>query len=1070
MVVRKSALRKDAFRDIRNSLGRFIAIVAIVALGVSFFSGLKIAPEDMKFTADKYYDDYNLMDIRIVSTLGLTEADLEEINRIQGVKESFGTYTLDALTSYDDKEIVLRVHGYSSEDQINGFNLIEGRLPKKPNECLAEVGYENITNIPIGTNINLYSNKNGSLEEDLENTEFKVVGTVQTPYYLSFEKGSSNMGNGKVGNFIIIPQENFKLEVFTDIFVTVEGVKELNSYKDEYFDVVDNVTNSLKELAKDREKIRYDELISEAREELEDGKKEYYEEKSKADEKLADALKEIEDAKIDIQKGEKELKDKENEFYASIKDGKEKISQSEKELLKGEDEYKQGLEDFNKQKSLAEEGFLAAEEEIKKGEEAILLLDEQIDQINAALENPLLPEEERIKLEIQLQNLTEMLKDTKSSLEKGKKELALNKEALIKGEEELKKTKDLLLTSRIKLEEEKEKLIKGEMEGIQEFNKAREELEQAKIDLAEGEKEYEKAKEDAERELADAWEEIEDGERKIEEIEKAKWYVLDRKSHYSYMDYGGAADRIDALSKVFPLFFALVAALVSLTTMTRMVDEQRVNIGTLKALGYDKGDIAFKYIIYALTATIIGCIIGIIIGYTVFPTVIFNAYGIMYILPPVVLRFNIPLALGVSIVAVLVTTLTAYIACSNELKENAAALMRPKAPRIGKTILLEKIPIIWNRFNFSYKVTLRNIFRYKRRFFMTVFGIAGCTALVLAAFGIRDSIRDVVDRQYGNLFTYDISIGTEDKGLKYLDNIELIQSYELIQREGGSISSNGIEKDISIVVPKDTDKIDKFIHLQRRKDGTKIKIPKRGVVITEQVSKSLGVKVGDEIKLINNEDKEALVKITDITENYTLNYLYLSREYYKEIFDEEIEYNEALGILKATSKEIEDDLSKKLVNKDGITSVTFNSIIKEEFEDIIGSLGYVVLVMIVSAGSLAFVVLYNLTNVNISERIREIATIKVLGFYDNEVSAYIYRENTILTIIGTLVGLGMGIFLHRYIMTTVEMDNIMFGLKLHTMSYIYSVLLTLIFSVLVNFAMFYKLKNIEMVESLKSID
>lgn len=353
---------------------------------------------------------------------------------------------------------------------------------------------------------------------------------------------------------------------------------------------------------------------------------------------------------------------------------------------------------------------------------------------------------------------------------------------------------------------------------------------------------------------------------------------------------------------------------------------------------------------------------------------------------------------------------------------------------------------------------------------MTVFGIAGCTALVLAAFGIRDSIRDVVDRQYGNLFTYDISIGTEDKGLKYLDNIELIQSYELIQREGGSISSNGIEKDISIVVPKDTDKIDKFIHLQRRKDGTKIKIPKRGVVITEQVSKSLGVKVGDEIKLINNEDKEALVKITDITENYTLNYLYLSREYYKEIFDEEIEYNEALGILKATSKEIEDDLSKKLVNKDGITSVTFNSIIKEEFEDIIGSLGYVVLVMIVSAGSLAFVVLYNLTNVNISERIREIATIKVLGFYDNEVSAYIYRENTILTIIGTLVGLGMGIFLHRYIMTTVEMDNIMFGLKLHTMSYIYSVVLTLIFSVLVNFAMFYKLKNIEMVESLKSID
>lgn len=1070
MVVKKSALIKDAFRDIKNSLGRFLAIVSIVALGVAFFSGLKISPEDMKYTADKYYDDYNLMDIRIVSTLGLTEEDLEEINRVKGIKESFGTYTLDALTNYEDKEVVLRIHGFISNNQINGVNLIEGRLPEKPNECLAEIGHENITNIPIGTKINLYKNKNGSLEDDLENTEFEVVGTVQTPYYLSFEKGKSNLGNGKVGSFIMIPQENFKLDVYTDIYATIEGAKGLNSYKDEYFDVIDEVTKDLKELAKNRERIRYNELITEARKELEDGKKEYYEEKEKIEKELEDALKEIEDAKLEIQSGEQKLRDQERSFYANIEDGKRQIREAEIELENGEEEYSKALEEFQNQKSQAEEGFILAEGEIQKGEEAILMLQAQIEQLKLALENPQLSPEEIIKLQGQIQSLAGTLEETKESVEVGKKELASHKEAIKKGEEELNKTKEMLIVSRDRLEEEKRSLILGEKEGIQEINKARAELEQAKEDLAEGEKEYNEGKEEAERELTKAWDEILDGEQKIKEIEKAKWYILDRNSHYSYVDYGGAADRIDALAKVFPLFFAMVAALVSLTTMTRMVDEQRVNIGTLKALGYGKGDISFKYMIYALTATVLGCILGIAIGYTVFPIVIFNAYGMMYILPPIILRFNIPLALSISIVAIGLTTLTAYMACNNELKENAASLMRPKAPRIGKTIFLERIPAIWNNFNFSYKVTLRNIFRYKRRFFMTVFGIAGCTALVLTAFGVRDSIRGIIDAQYGSLFTYDISIGVEERGINQLEEIDELQSYQLLQREGGSISLGDIEKDISIVVPENAYDIGRFIHLQNPKNGKKINIPERGVVITEQVSKSLKAKIGDRILLTNSDDNEQSVEIVGITENYTLNYLYISPIYYQEIFQRELEYNEALGILKDDSKEMEDKLSRELLSRKGITSVEFTSSLSEDFEDIIDSLGYVVLVMIVSAGSLAFVVLYNLTNVNISERIREIATIKVLGFYDNEVSAYIYRENTILTIIGTLTGLLMGIFLHRYIMTTVEMDNIMFGLKLNPLSYIYSVVLTLGFSILVNFVMHYKLRDIKMVESLKSID
>ncbi|MCQ4924272.1 FtsX-like permease family protein [Tissierella carlieri] len=1070
MVVKKTALTKDVLRDIKKSLGRFISIVAIIALGVAFFSGVKIAPEDMEYTADKYYDEYNLMDIRVVSTLGLTEDDLSEISKIKGIKESFGTYTIDALAEYKEKEVVLRVHGFSSEQQINGVKLVKGRLPDKSNECVIEAGKENFLRVPIGSKIKLFSGKEEPLSDSLKNTEFIVVGAVQTPYYLSFEKGNSNIGNGQVRDFIMIPQENFILDIYTDIYITVEGAEELNSYKDEYFDVINPITDKIKELAKDREQIRYREILSEAEDKIAEGKKEYFDEKAKAEEKLMEALEEIENAKKDIDNGEKELKDNERKFNLSIKEGKEKIELAEKELLIGEEEYRKGLKVFNEKKSLAEEGFKKAEEEIKKGEESITLLEGKIAQTNDALKNPLLPKEEKEKLNIDLQTTLGILAKTKEAVDNGKKDLAKNKKELIKGKEELNQSKNLLASSRGKLENEKLNLIKGEKEGLLELKKAKEKLDKGKKDLAKGEKEYNDSKEKADEELRKAWEKIGDGEKEIKKIKKGKWYVLDRKSHYSYVDYGGAADRIDAISKVFPVFFALVAALVCLTTMTRMVDEQRINIGTLKALGYGRWDITFKYIFYALAATIFGCIIGIGIGYTLFPTVIFNAYGIMYILPSITLRFNVSLATFISLGAIGLTTTTAFLACNNELRENPASLMRPKAPKLGKRILLENIPFIWNRFNFSYKVTIRNIFRYKRRFFMTVFGIAGCTALMLTAFGIRDSIKTVVDRQFGVLFTYDMTVGLETEGITHLENNNKIKSYELISKEGGTLDSGSLKKDISIIIPKDITNIDNFIHLQRRKDEKEINIEEKGVVITEQVSKSLNVDIGDEITLINNEDDKAKVKITGITENYTFNYVYLSPNYYDEIFQKEVKFNEAIGILSNTSKEFEDKLSRELIKKEGISSVSFNTSIKENFEDTIKSLNYVVLVMIISAGALAFVVLYNLTNVNISERIREIATIKVLGFYDNEVSVYIYRENTILTIIGALAGLVMGIFLHKFIMTTVEMENIMFGLKLELKSYIFSILLTLIFAILVNLAMYYKLKNVEMVESLKSVD
>lgn len=622
---------------------------------------MKISPEVMEYTADKYYDDYNLMDLRIVSTMGLTEDDLKEIGNISGVKESFGTYIIDALALYKENEVVIRIHGFSSRDQINGMRLIEGRLPEKPNECLVEAGKDVSLSIPIGSKIKLYSGKEEPLTDTLINTEFTVVGAIQSPYYLSFEKGSSDIGNGKVREFIMIPQENFKLDFYTDIFVTVNGAKEINSYKDEYFDVINVVEEKIKNLSKEREETRYKNILKEAQEELDKGKKEYFEEKAKAEEKLNEAAKKIEDAKKEIEDGERKLVENERIFNSSIIDGRQKLADAELELIKGEEEYEKGLRTFNENKVLANEGFKKAEEEIGQGEEGIALLEASISQISSALDNPLLPSGERERLTIELQSTKAILEKTVESVESGKRELEAKKLELAMAEEELNYNKKLLEKSREKLEAEKVNLINKEREGRLEIERAREDLEKAKNDLAEGEKEYLDSKEKADKELKEAWEKIQEGEKELRKLKRPKWYVLNRKSHYSYVDYGGAADRIDAISRVFPVFFALVAALVCLTTMTRMVDEQRVNIGTLKALGYNNGDIAFKYIFYAMTATILGCIIGIAIGYTVFPTVIFNAYGIMYLLPPVELRFDTFLALSVSLGAIGLTTITAFL-------------------------------------------------------------------------------------------------------------------------------------------------------------------------------------------------------------------------------------------------------------------------------------------------------------------------------------------------------------------------------------------------------------------------
>ena len=1108
----RSALNKDFIRDILKSKGRFLSIVAIVALGVAFFTGVKSSPIVMKTSSDKYYDKYNLMDIRLISTLGLTDKDVDDIKNIEGVEGVYPTYSIDVISIYNSTEKVLKVHGLDlnklndKKNYINQLKLIKGRLPQKSGECVLEIPKIKALNYPIGSEISLSSGKDDKLSKSLSKSKYKVVGYVETPYYLSQEKGNSSIGGGVIEGAIMIPESDFKMDTYTEMFLTVKSAKELDTYGDEYSNLVKTVTDKIENMKNKLTTRRYNEVVkkaedkiqkqedklSKAKKDFDKGKKEYEENKLKSENEIKEAENKILDASEQIEDGKAQLKNEKKRAFEQIEEGKVKLASAETDLKNGQKKYQTALKKFNSNKK-------TAESEIKKAESDLKELSNQIDDlkngnklIEKQLQNEQLSEVERSELENKLNENLYILSVMQQKYKDGTDKLESSKSELLLGEKKLKETKATLEASEKKIANEKTKLKSSEKLAEEKFKKAEEELyqrenqiEEAKLELKENKAklktELNKAKkelQEAEEKIADGEEKIKDAKKQIKKIEKPTLYILDRDSHQSFVEYEGCANSIDALAKIFPVFFFAVAALVCLTTMTRMVDEQRINIGTLKGLGYKTSQISKKYILYALIACLTGSILGLAIGFSVFPTVIFFAYGMMYSIENIVYVFSIPIAIGITSLALIIITLSAYMACRKELKETPAILMRPKAPKSGKRILLERVPFIWNRFSFISKVTVRNIFRYKKRFLMTVLGIAGCTALILTGFGIKDSIEMILTGQYGTLFKYDMSLVIQsdmtDKQIyelrKNLSDIDEINKYEFFSYENGDIKVNNTTKEITIVVPENLKKMDKFIHLQDRKTQNPIELNNKGIVLTEKIARDLGVKAGDEIELINSDDKKAKIKVSHITENYISHYAYISPENYIKLFEKDLDFNRVIGILNNPSVKIEDKLSKKLFDIDTIDGITFNTASKETFHNTIKNLNYVVLIMIISAGALAFVVLYNLTNVNISERIREIATIKVLGFYDKEVSAYIYRENIILTIIGTVVGLGLGTILHKFIMVTVEIQSMMFGRVIDMSSYFIAAVLTIVLSLFVNLAMFYKLRNVKMVESLKSVD
>lgn len=1073
----KNAFLKDVIRDIKKSKGRFFSIFAIITLGVAFFSGIKVAPIDMKGTADKYYDDYNFMDLTLYSTLGFNDDDVNEIKKVENVEDVFATYSLDTVTKVGTSEHVIKVMGIplKTDNYVNKYKLVEGRFPEKENECVLESSKIESLNLSIGDTIKLESGTNDEISDSLENTEYKIVGKVQTPYYLSNEKGTSNIGNGKVSSYIAIPINNFKIPAYTEVYLTLNDAKSYNSYSDEYFDIVENVQLDLEALGNERASLRYDEILNEANEKLNESKEELNKQKKLGEEKLEEAKKQIETSEKAIEDGETELLKKETDYKLQIIKSENEIALGQYKIDNSRTQLELAKSTLNQEKENAETMIKAANESLITLENNKNDIDNRINEKENELKNPNLSQIQKNLIENELNSLYKTRDEIDNGITYINQQIKSAKDKITNAENEIYNKESELNNAQTLLDQNKKKLELGKEEAEKQFANAKIELENGKANLEKGKLEYEDSIEKFNKEISSAEAKLINAENEINSITEPSWYILDRNSQYSYVDYKNNADSIDKLAKIFPLFFFLVAALVCLTTMTRMVDEQRINIGTLKGLGYSKYKIASKYIVYSFSASFLGSIFGLIIGYTIFPIIVFDAYGIMYSLPRVKLEFNIPIAVSITLVSVAVTTLSSVLACYKELLETPATLMRPKAPKEGKRIFFERIDFIWNKLSFIGKVTIRNIFRYKKRFLMTVFGIAGCTALIVTGFGIKDSIKTIVDKQFGEIFNYDLTINI-DKDASNIEKKELEDKLSLVQQidkflmissENGKIKIDNTEKDINIIVPEDMSRIGEFINFTNRTSKDKYKLNDNGVIISEKIAKQSKVKIGDEIKLkVNN--KEYSLKVSGITENYTFNYVYISPKYYNEIFDKDPIYNSIIA--NTQSLQNENDFSMKLMDNSIVKGVSFNTGIRENFDNMIKSLNYVIIVIIVSAGTLAFVVLYNLTNVNISERIREIATIKVLGFYDKEVSAYIYRENIFLTLFGIVLGEVLGVFLHKFIMVTVEMDNMMFGRNIDFPSFIFSAILTIIFAILVNSVMYYKLKKVKMVESLKSVD
>ena len=1090
---------KLTIREIKGSFGRYMAIFAIIALGAGLFVGLRMSKPDFIETYDRYLHETNFYNFRLVSTLGLTQDDVDEVLKLNGVKDAEGVVSADFLYNQgDDKSIVIAAQ--EIPEKINLIDLKAGRMPQKGNECLADP--EMYTQDDIGKTVKLSKQNSEQIMDTFAYDEYTIVGLTDSVLYINLERGSSTLGSGSVEGYIYLPSDGFLVDYFTDIYVTVDA--EGYVYSDEYKDNAKTYVKPLEQFMEERAVIRYNSIIDEAKAKLADAKAQYqsglnkyeparaeYEngvkqlktEKANAEAKLAKAKKQLDDA-------EKMLQD------PSILDEKQaELDAAKAKLDKGKAEYESGLKQFETRSKSA---YLVVDRQIETYTDRvenrkadIAQINTEIEELNAELEaaeaNGEILKAARLRTKLRLKQ--PQLETNERELERAEKNLATAQAKKAEIDAELAPYKKQLDDAKAELDSGYAQVNAGQAE----LDKARKQLEDAPKQIAQGRAQYEKSKQQMETEFAKAEKRLAAGkkqldaaksqldyakaqltaaEKQIKNMEHADTYVLGRDTNIGYVCLSSDTDVVQSVASVFPAFFFLVAALVCLTTMTRMIDDQRTQIGIMKALGYSSSSIMLKYMVYSGSATLFGSIFGIAVGAFAFPAIVWFGYDIIYNFSSLVFTMDWALAFGMVCVNLLGMLLVTWFCCVKELRCAPSDLIRPKAPEAGKRILLERIGFIWNRLSFMQKVSARNVFRYKKRIFMMLLGIGGCTALVLTALGLNDTIQGVVDKQYSDIILYDYEVSlaydmTDDEQKIFLDDCgDNVAESMFLYRTSADVSANGSTKSVTLTA-SDGQGIGDFINLMN--DGETVAYPNAGeAIINCNLARMMDIGIGDEMKLTTADMDTLTVKVSGIFDNYVENLVFVNLDTCTQQWGGAPELKAAL--LKAPEGADVSACGEKISSVDGVRTMQMSISSRDRISNMMSSLLFVVAMIILCAGLLAFIVLYNLTNINISERIREIATIKVLGFYPQEAASYVFRENLVLTGMGALFGLLLGVVFHAFVMDAIKVDMMYFKPIISPLSFAFAVLLTFGFALIVNAIMRRRIDNIDMAGALKSIE
>lgn len=1176
----KQTVWRTVLREISTSRGRFLAILMIVGLGVGFFSGLRVAQTAMLETTRRYYRTHHFFDWHILSDLGFTQKEVDMLSDEPDVLYAEGAVTMDAICVLGNgQERVLRLH--SLPERVNGIKLVYGRMPEGQGECMADSAL--FTQENLGDKLRISSGNEAEEMEKLAVKEYEIVGIAQSSYYIHADRGNTSIGNGQIGGFLYIERSAFDMEYFTDVFVCMD--RDMPLYSAAYEDFMEERRQGMEEAAQAAALERYESVTAEAREKLEEARKELETARAEGNEKLSEARAELETAEQELRSGEQELEkgrrrleeardilaQKESELAegeavlqaekvrleeaaaalekgrdqwdagsrrveegkaelekqaAQLASGREELNAREQELLQG----KALLEEQERELAASEAALNSQREELEKrkkeleaqlrdidaGEQELLLLYgavpeeqakafaearsriqeymEQIREAEAGLEEGLTQiEEGKEKIRVTGEQLEEGLARIEEAgramtgyeqeLAAGQRDLAEADRELAEGLKELNEGEEKLLGGRAEAEEAERTLADGrrqledaraKIERNERTLKARmAELEQGWATYRQGLEEYGEKEAEFLAELEKAEGELAKGERELADVEKPESYVLDRGTNIAYATFENDAAAVAGIANVFPVFFFAVAVLVCVTTMNRMVEEQRSQIGLMKALGYSEGSIMAKYMLYSGLAALVGGLSGFLGGTWFFPRAIWTAYGISYRVERLIYVFDWKLAILSLMVAALCSVGSTWFTCRYELLEAAARLMRPKAPKAGKRVLLEYVKPVWSRMRFLYKVSYRNIFRYKGRFFMMLIGIGGCCALLVTGFGVRDSISSVADRQFDEIQTYDLTVTlkkemNEDVRGRLEEALgESLESMLAVMEKTVDIRAEKGTENVILIVPQSQEEIGAYIDLHTE-EGKKIAYPGEGeLVIGNGMAKRLGAEKGSELVLAE-EKGEMLLLLADKNENFLYNYAYVTSSSYRMSMGEEPVYKTVYVKLKEDADPYR--AAASLMKQRGVAAVMPSRDVRSRFNNMMDSLNLIVILVILAAGGLALIVLYNLTNINITERIREIATIKVLGFYTMETAAYVFRENMVLTAIGSAAGLVLGRLLHMFVMNSIPMEAVSFDIYIRPVSYVYSVLLTVLFTFLVNLLMMRRLEAIHMAESLKSVD